>query len=239
VRPQDFRSGKTSFTDLAYKYVLDGILSFEFKPGDSLRVRDLAPVLGISTTPVERALERLAGEGLVEFRAGLGPFVAKPTVQEVIDLYDARLMFQLHAVEQGIDRVDVAYLRRLKDLVEEHASILGALRDSYEYRMHSALNEADRDVHEHIISVWPNAKIRAWYMHANAHIKSFQLVGGAWFFRQNSADEHRAICSGLEGRNLAATRRAIQEHENASRAAFIRRVQVAGGSSPAVASAAS
>src|SRR5687767_8721292 len=102
----DLRSARNTLGDLVYGHLLDAILSHELRPGMRLRPEDLAVQMGLSPTPVKHALARLAGEGLVEHRAGLGPFVAEPTVAEILDLYDCRLMCELHAVREGFGQID-------------------------------------------------------------------------------------------------------------------------------------
>jgi DNA-binding GntR family transcriptional regulator len=51
------------------------IVSGRFQPGEKLQERDLADMLGISTTPVKDALRMLEGEGLVRIEARRGVFV--------------------------------------------------------------------------------------------------------------------------------------------------------------------
>ncbi|MGZ3181019.1 MAG: GntR family transcriptional regulator [Telluria sp.] len=53
------------------------ILSTALKPGERLREDELARELGVSRTPVHEAVQRLAGEGLVEVRPRAGTFVAR------------------------------------------------------------------------------------------------------------------------------------------------------------------
>ncbi len=229
MRPEEIRNGKTSFSDMAYRYIFNGILSMELKPGDSLRVRDLAPLMSISPTPIERALERLAGEGLVEFKPGKGPFVAEATVEEVLELYDVRMMFELFAVERGIDNANAVFLRMMDELVDRHQAACEALKENYSYRLHVAQHEADRDLHQHITSLWPNSKVQNWFRQANIPIKAFQVLQGSWFYREASFEEHREIRRALGTQNAEAAKRAVELHEAASKKAFLERLAGAKG----------
>ncbi|MCL4499388.1 MAG: GntR family transcriptional regulator [Chloroflexi bacterium] len=227
IQASDVRNGKTNFSHMAYRYILSRILSLDLKPGDSLRVRDLAPKLGISPPPIERALERLAGEGLVEFRPGKGPFVSEPTVSEVLELYDVRLMFELHAVREGIGQVDEPFLAQMDELLGVHETACNALKENYCHSLHLALTKADSDVHFHLISLWPNRKVESWYSQASTHIKSFQLVRKSWFYREGTVEEHRAIYQALENRNVVAAIDAIRRHEMAARQSLLERARMA------------
>src|SRR5829696_6812660 len=121
----DLRGAKNTLSDLAYGYLLEAILSHELQPGMRLRPEDLAARMGLSPTPVKHALARLAGEGLVEHRAGLGPFVAEPTVPEILDLYGCRLMCELHSIREGFARIDDAFLAELRRRLAAHEAALG------------------------------------------------------------------------------------------------------------------
>src|SRR3954464_5042092 len=86
----DLRSAKNTLGELAYGHLLRLILSHELQPGTRLRPEDLAARLGLGAAAVRHALAGLAGGGVVVHRPGLGPFVAEPTVSEILELYDCR-----------------------------------------------------------------------------------------------------------------------------------------------------
>ncbi len=183
----DIRAGKTTFADMAYRAILEGIVSHKLAPGSSLRAKELAEVLNISRTPIERALERLAGEGLVEFRPGLGPYVAEPSVSEILDLYDARMMLETHAIAEGIDRIDNAFLGRLLELIDRREEACRAIDGSYE--MAYAAKDAGREPHLHVMSLSRNQRLLTWYRQVSVHIQSFRLVNIPSRYRPSSAGE--------------------------------------------------
>ncbi|MCL4371164.1 MAG: GntR family transcriptional regulator [Chloroflexi bacterium] len=219
----DLRSGKTTFGDLAYKAVLNAILTHKLNPGDSLRSKELAAALGISRTPVDRALERLAGEGLVEFKPGLGPHVFSPTVEEMLELYDIRSMLEVHSVLHGIALVDDQYLRRMEALLEEHETAFAAIGSDQDSRRRSS--EADRLIHEHIVSLWPSRRIQTWYRQLNVHVKAFLLNKVPTYRREAAPAEHRAIYEALLARDVAAAAEAVARHGAGSKGSFLSKVQ--------------
>jgi DNA-binding GntR family transcriptional regulator len=226
MQSEDVRDGKTTFVDVAYKYILNGILSHQIKPGQALRSKELATVVKISPTPIDRALERLTGEGLVEFRPGKGPYVPEPSVSEILDLYDVRLMLEVYAVQEGIGHVDSQFLTVMEDVLKKHEVACEALDGTYE--RHRVWIEADRDVHTQYVSLWPNPKAQSWYRQIDVHIKSFLLTSVARFYREASMKEHRAIYQALEKRDVTAAMQAVREHSTLSRGAFLDRARVAG-----------
>ena len=59
-------------------------------PGCRISAAELAEELRLSTTPVRQALAQLAGEGLLEGRAGDGYFVPQADTEDISDLYRTR-----------------------------------------------------------------------------------------------------------------------------------------------------
>lgn len=59
--------------------------------GEQLMGRDLARALRLSPTPVREALARLAGEGLIEDRRGVGYFAWRLDAVDLTELYDLQV----------------------------------------------------------------------------------------------------------------------------------------------------
>src|SRR5213593_1234309 len=68
------------------------ILVGELAPGDRLRQAEMAERYGVSTTPVREAFTALAGEGLVRQDAHRGVVVFSPSVDEVSETYEIRIV---------------------------------------------------------------------------------------------------------------------------------------------------
>lgn len=73
----------------------------EFPVDSRLAAADLAAGLGLSATPVREALSRLAGEGLLEDRRGLGFFVRRLGRRDIAALYRLHLMHLAIALEEA------------------------------------------------------------------------------------------------------------------------------------------
>jgi DNA-binding GntR family transcriptional regulator len=214
----DLRSAKNTLGDLAYGYLLRAILSHELRPGMRLRPEDLAAQMGLSPTPVKHALARLAGEGLVEHRTGLGPFVAEPTVDEILDLYGCRLMCELHVVREGFNRVDDRFLEELHRRLDEHAAACAVRDDTFESQRR--VLEADRDFHQCYMELWPNAKATAWYSQLNTHIRSFQ-ISNRMIARPGMLVEHQDIYTAFAARDLDRTLDAVRTHLELAKQSFL------------------
>ena len=224
--PIDLRLGRNSFSDLAYAYILDAIASHEFQPGDRLRPQDLAIATKLSPTPIKQALARLAGEGLVEFTPGSGPRVAAPSVPEILELFDARAMCEVHAVQEGLHSADSAFVAQLDSLRSQYEAAAAEIERTRELRLQQL--EADKNFHCHLVSLWPNGKVQAWYGQLNIHLKAYRLGHVPEYVRANVIEEHRAICEAVQTRDVAKTVETVRRHIAVAKESFTRQARAAG-----------
>src|SRR5512136_2843678 len=94
-----FPLDRTDLTERTYAVLKDRILTRRMEPGARVSVPEVASALGVSRTPVNDALKRLANEGLVEIVPRRGTFVTGLTASDVSELFDIRLLIEAHAVE--------------------------------------------------------------------------------------------------------------------------------------------
>ncbi len=69
----------------------DRICLLDYPPGTVLREAVLAAEFGLSRTPIRSVLQRLAHDGLIESRDGVGTIVTAPDFPEIRDIYLVRL----------------------------------------------------------------------------------------------------------------------------------------------------
>lgn len=84
--------------------LFQAILDHRLPPGTALPEDGLAAAFGVSRTVVRKALIRLAGEKLVELRHNRGAAVARPTVEEARQLFDARRLLEPALVRLALQR---------------------------------------------------------------------------------------------------------------------------------------
>lgn len=73
------------------------IIDHRLVPGCKLGERELSEIFDVSRIVIRQALIRLADHGLAQIERNRGAFVARPSLQEALEIYDA-----LTLVEQGI-----------------------------------------------------------------------------------------------------------------------------------------
>jgi DNA-binding GntR family transcriptional regulator len=102
------RTSTTSLADQAYQAIRDEILGGQRRPGTTLSRRGLAVELGMSVIPVNDALRRLQGDGLVESRPRAGTRVRVPTREDVRALYELREALETQSARLFAERATPA-----------------------------------------------------------------------------------------------------------------------------------
>jgi DNA-binding GntR family transcriptional regulator len=95
-----------SLADQAYRQLRGLILSAELSPGQELRQELLAGRLGISRTPLREAMNRLAADGLIEFRPHRSAVVAEFSELDIAADYEARRIIEPAAARIAAARRD-------------------------------------------------------------------------------------------------------------------------------------
>jgi DNA-binding GntR family transcriptional regulator len=79
-----------------YRYVRDGIMNGDLPGGLFLEEGQLSLAVGVSRTPVREALSKLQAEQYVELIPRRGARVREVTWQEVMEVYEARRVIEIH-----------------------------------------------------------------------------------------------------------------------------------------------
>ncbi|WP_240786946.1 GntR family transcriptional regulator [Ramlibacter rhizophilus] len=89
-----------------YRELRKAIVRCDFEPGTRLRVEELTRRLGVSSSPVREALNRLAEQGIVSTLENRGFRVARLTSDGVADLVRVRLLVECEALSDSIAHGD-------------------------------------------------------------------------------------------------------------------------------------
>ncbi|MHA3976517.1 GntR family transcriptional regulator [Halovulum sp. GXIMD14794] len=144
-------------------------------PGTKLGEDELGEAYGISRTIVRAAVQSLSHRKLVELRRNRGAFVAKPSVREAREVFEARALLEPRTARSAAERMtdgDLAILRA--NIRNEHAALdagdnSGALVLSGQFHVEIA-RIADQDTIQAFISelVSRSSLIIALYWHRRA-----------------------------------------------------------------------
>lgn len=109
----------------AYDQLFHAIETGALKPGDRLLETDLAAQFGVSRTPVREAIRRLEAEGIVIHMPRVGAVVRKLGQQEIVELYEMRIVLETTAARMAAKHASGAEIRTLEGLNEDMAGQAG------------------------------------------------------------------------------------------------------------------
>jgi len=95
------------------------IMRGDLQGGTRLIQSELAESLGVSTTPVREAMRDLATEGLIDFDRYRGAIVHTPTLDEVREIYEIRLLLEPAAARKAVHRISKKDLRTASALLSQ------------------------------------------------------------------------------------------------------------------------
>ena len=108
-----------SLTDIVYAAIKEAIVSVKLRPMEKLNISKIAYDLGVSTTPVREALNRLINEGLVANVPFKGLFVANVSEDDVRQLLEVRKMLELAAISKAAPRIEHEDIKIGESLISE------------------------------------------------------------------------------------------------------------------------
>lgn len=105
-----------------YDVLRQRIATRQYAPGERLTEAEIAAEFSISRTPVRQALHRLAVEGLIEVKNGVGIRVTEVDDAELRDIYELRMALATlmgRLSPRPLSETDLAELQALKHRLQE------------------------------------------------------------------------------------------------------------------------
>jgi DNA-binding GntR family transcriptional regulator len=198
-----------ALNEQTYRVLKDKILRRELKPGEQISVPKVAAALHVSRMPVNDALKRLAGDGLVEIIPRRGTFVTGLTARDASEIFDVRLMIELYAAETVLQAGKVEqFLASVRaPLAAMEQAVAGDTFRNYELFMAN-----DRDFHLALVKLTDNHHLMGIYSRLNVHThgaRAHYLDGDN--ARQAQA-EHKAIIQAFENGAADQVEAALHVH---------------------------
>jgi DNA-binding GntR family transcriptional regulator len=199
---------RATLADQVHSELRTRILSGQLPSGHRLLPEELATDLAISQTPIKEALLKLEADGLVVNEMRRGSVVRLFTLREVEDLYEARILIELEAIDAAFSRgaVTEELLDELEQDLKQHGRYLKG-------KSLSDLTTAlafDRAFHHRLILARDNGVIAAWHQRilAQTHTAYVYLQAGT----NTVLAEHRDILDGLAAGSASQAKDALKRH---------------------------
>lgn len=136
-------------SDRVKEYIVEAVLSGEFKPGDRIVESSMARDLGVSQAPVREAIRDLVLLGFLETEPYKGTSVRSFTPEELWETYTVRA-----ALESLAARLAATHLT--DDDVEKLQGILDEMMEAARQQDRDLLVELDNRFHETILKISRN-----------------------------------------------------------------------------------
>jgi len=184
--------GQRSQSELAYRRILERIVSLDMPPGSVVNEAKLREDLGIGRTPIREALQRLGRENLVRSIPHRGTFVTDVNITDLARITEVRVVLEAHAARLAAEKLSTADRESIAGLLE---MVAGKVTDQRELMrldqlIHSTVYRAAHNPFlEATLERYFNLSLRLWYLVLDREVRLREAV-----------DEHaellRAILAG-------------------------------------------
>jgi len=117
-RKTSTRIDRENTIDEIYERIYVAILEHRLHPGTKLGEERLAEIFGVSRARIREVLARLAHEQIVELYPQRGAYVAKPTIEQARDVFEARRLIEPAVLKRLIDTLTPEKTARLRQHLE-------------------------------------------------------------------------------------------------------------------------
>ncbi|MFK8162706.1 MAG: GntR family transcriptional regulator [Lewinella sp.] len=188
--------------DRLYLTVKQMILDQELAPGQKLVQEKLAAELGVSRSPLLKALQRLEGELLVESIPRRGMYVKQLIPTEIRDVFQCRAVIEGLSARLAAERVTPDEVTALKACFAPFFDQDNINLPSY--------SKADRHFHQLIMRYSGNAVVSRLELLTNIHLTAFQA--GLLRPPAETLPEHLAIIDAISAGNGLEAERLMRGH---------------------------
>jgi DNA-binding GntR family transcriptional regulator len=190
--------------DSAYDKIKAAILDGTLEPGAPLVESSIAEWCGVSRTPVREALTRLEQDGLVT-RSDRGLVVRERSPEEILDIYEVRIVLESAAARLAAERhtnFDLIRLERLVRVGEE----IGADRPE-------AMAANNREFHRALWQAARNEALLDLLSRLNMHLVRYPMTTlsypGRW---KQALLQHRQLVDAIAGRDASKAAEVARVH---------------------------
>lgn len=205
---------KIEHTDLSipvYNELKKRILEGNLKPGQKLLQEQLAGEMGVSRTPLLKALQMLEYDYLVESIPRRGMFVKKLSVTEMKDIYDVREGIETVAVRLVVEKITDKQISELKKLFKPFIN-----NDKIDINKYQ---EVDEIFHDKLVEFSQNPVLKKTY--SLSYIKGRIAQMGLMRTPNATLPEHLALIEAIEKRDVNEAVKEITNHIRKSKNAIV------------------
>lgn len=187
-----------------YDLLKQAILRGELEPGQPLVETTLAAWCEVSRTPIREALTRLEQDGLV-YRSDRGMIVRERSPEEILDLYEVRVVLEATAARVAAERRTEHEVRLLRGLLQQCEEV----PDDDP----AAMAEANRLFHRAVWRASHNEALLDLLERLSLHLARYPETTLAYRDRWKAAKrQHRQIVDAIEKRDSTSSHEVALRH---------------------------
>ena len=191
--------------DEIYERIYVAILEHRLTPGSKLPEEKMAKVFNVSRSRIREVLSRLAYEKVVELVTNRGAYIAKPTVIQARDVFEARRVIEPAIMERLVRNSDPEAISSLR----KHVELEGEARQRNDAR---AVIRLSGEFHNLCAIHAGNAAFTRSMRELSSQTCLIILLYDAALSESCRADEHSLIVDALERGDGAAASQLMLEH---------------------------
>lgn len=182
----------------------DRIMSGQLRPGERIRLDEVARETGLSITPVREALLMLRADDMVELQPRRGHVVASLSRQDILDVFG----LQGDIAGELAARVAVSITpAQLDDLRQQHER----LRRAAQARQVSRVEQLEFEFHRSINRL-ADARKLSWMLRAATRYTPSRFYAADPEWRAGMIADHEALLGALEAHDPVAIRPVMARH---------------------------
>jgi DNA-binding GntR family transcriptional regulator len=207
---EDIRLSRTSTANQVANGIRIKILRGELKPGEPLRENAIASDLNISRNTVREAARLLEKSGLVKYEFNRGTVVIQPSLEDLVELYRARVALEVAAASTAHTADSLSRVRQTYDLLVE-AAHRGDARE---------IVARDLAFHTALVGLIGSDRINDFYAQLVRELEFYLMVLSDEEREYERPDfvteEHQPIMEALEANDPARAARVVSAHIQSS-----------------------
>ena len=187
-----------------YKKIRAMIINDEIPVDTKINQIKLAEQLGVSRTPVVKALHMLESERLVDQTKNAGFYIHKTTLNEVLDLLQVRAGLESIAAFDVAERADETVIKEITAIFEPYMEYAAVEKNREAYLA------ADQLFHRKLMEACNNE----WLNHVNGILRIVEHPFAFGMLRdpREIHTEHAELIKALDARDASGAQRAAAEH---------------------------
>jgi DNA-binding GntR family transcriptional regulator len=199
-------SAAPSMSDHVSESLREAITSLKLPPGSPVVEATVARQLGVSTTPVREAFQRLARDGLLVLNRYRGAYVIKMSADDVREIYQLREALEPLAVRLSVPNFTAEAIGKMEALLQDAAQSIAA--DDWK-----RLSNCNREFHGMFIARCNNERLRSVLQNLQDQNRIIALL--TWHsrgYRTIEHEEHLAILEAVKAGDADAAAESAHRH---------------------------